>query len=93
MTHSTSDISETIRRMLDTASKICMQHFRSQVPFDIKQDDSPVTIADKAAEKALRDILAECFPKHAIYGEEQGHSKGEGGTWVIDPIDGTKSCL
>ena len=93
MTHSISDISGTIQRMLDTASHICMQHFRSQVPFDIKQDDSPVTIADKAAEKALRDILAERFPKHAIYGEELGHSKGDGGTWVIDPIDGTKSFL
>jgi myo-inositol-1(or 4)-monophosphatase len=79
--------------MLDTASKICLQHFRSQVPFDIKKDDSPVTIADKAAEKALRDILAERFPQHAIYGEEQGHTPGEAGTWVIDPIDGTKSFL
>jgi len=93
LTHSIVDISETVQCMLDTASKICMEHFRSQVSFDIKQDDSPVTIADKAAEKALRDILAERFPKHAIYGEEQGHSKGEGGTWVIDPIDGTKSFL
>ncbi|MFT5599600.1 MAG: inositol-phosphate phosphatase/L-galactose 1-phosphate phosphatase/histidinol-phosphatase [Urechidicola sp.] len=93
MTQNISDISETIQRMLDTASQICMQHFRSQVPFDIKQDNSPVTIADKAAEKALRDILGKRFPKHAIYGEEQGHSQGEGGTWVIDPIDGTKSFL
>jgi histidinol phosphatase-like enzyme (inositol monophosphatase family) len=93
VTHTLSDISEAIQCMLDSASKICMQHFRSQVPFDIKQDDSPVTIADKAAEQALRDILAERFPKHAIYGEEQGHSAGDGGTWVIDPIDGTKSFL
>jgi inositol-phosphate phosphatase/L-galactose 1-phosphate phosphatase/histidinol-phosphatase len=93
VTHTLSDISEAIQCMLDSASKICMRHFRSQVPFDIKQDDSPVTIADKAAEQALRDILAERFPKHAIYGEEQGHSAGDGGTWVIDPIDGTKSFL
>jgi inositol-phosphate phosphatase/L-galactose 1-phosphate phosphatase/histidinol-phosphatase len=93
LTHTISDISETVRCMLDSASQICIQHFRSQVPFDIKQDDSPVTIADKAAEKALRDILAARYPKHAIYGEEQGHSEGEGGTWVIDPIDGTKSFL
>jgi inositol-phosphate phosphatase/L-galactose 1-phosphate phosphatase/histidinol-phosphatase len=93
LTHSISDISETVQCMLDTASKICLQHFRSQVPFDIKKDDSPVTIADKAAEKALRDILAERFPQHAIYGEEQGHTPGEAGTWVIDPIDGTKSFL
>jgi inositol-phosphate phosphatase/L-galactose 1-phosphate phosphatase/histidinol-phosphatase len=93
VTHTLSDISEAIQCMLDSASKICMQHFRSQVPFDIKQDHSPVTIADKAAEQALRDILAERFPEHAIYGEEQGHSAGDGGTWVIDPIDGTKSFL
>lgn len=93
MTHTISDISDTIQHMLDTASKITMQHFRSPVEFDIKQDDSPVTIADRAAEQALRDILAKRFPQHAIYGEEQGHSAGDGGTWVIDPIDGTKSFL
>lgn len=93
MTHTISDISETIQHMLDTASRITMQHFRSPVAFDIKQDDSPVTIADKAAEQALRDILASRFSQHAIFGEEQGHSAGDGGTWVIDPIDGTKSFL
>ena len=93
MTQTISEISETINHMLDTASQITMQHFRSPVEFDIKQDDSPVTIADKAAEQALRDILASRFPQHAIFGEEQGHSAGDGGTWVIDPIDGTKSFL
>jgi inositol-phosphate phosphatase/L-galactose 1-phosphate phosphatase/histidinol-phosphatase len=86
-------IEQTVRDMLATAAKITLPHFRSPVAFDVKADDSPVTIADKAAEKALREILASRFPDHAIYGEEQGHSAGEGGTWVIDPIDGTKSFL
>mgnify|MGYP002632932421 CR=1 FL=1 len=86
-------ISATIHLALEASTRIAKQYFRSQVEFDIKSDDSPVTIADKAAEQAMRVILGEAFPEHAIYGEEQGHSDGEGGTWVIDPIDGTKSFL
>jgi len=70
-----------------------MQYFRKSVSFDIKPDDSPVTIADREIEQAIRILLGDRFPGHAIYGEEQGQSSGEGGTWVIDPIDGTKSFL
>ncbi|RLA13062.1 MAG: hypothetical protein DRQ59_06210, partial [Gammaproteobacteria bacterium] len=50
-------------------------------------------LADREIEQAIRDLLGDRFPCHAIYGEEQGQSSGEGGTWVIDPIDGTKSFL
>jgi inositol-phosphate phosphatase/L-galactose 1-phosphate phosphatase/histidinol-phosphatase len=86
-------IETTTRDALYTASQIALQYFRKPLPFDIKEDDSPVTIADREIEQAIRSMLSERFPAHAIYGEEQGHSNGEGGTWVIDPIDGTKSFL
>jgi histidinol phosphatase-like enzyme (inositol monophosphatase family) len=86
-------ISATTLDALEVASQLAMQYFRKPVPFDIKPDDSPVTIADREIEQAIRNLLGDRFPGHAIYGEEQGQSSGEGGTWVIDPIDGTKSFL
>lgn len=86
-------ISGATHDALNTASQIAMQYFRKSVSFDIKPDDSPVTIADREIEQAIRILLGDRFPGHAIYGEEQGQSSGEGGTWVIDPIDGTKSFL
>ena len=83
----------TIHDTLAVASRICRRYFRQPVPVDIKDDASPVTLADREAERAIRDLLAERFPDHGIYGEEQGHQPGSGGTWIIDPIDGTKSFL
>ena len=86
-------VKKTIHDALATASQIAQHYFRQPVLVDVKADDSPVTIADREIEQAIRNLLAERYPAHAIYGEEQGQSSGEGGTWVIDPIDGTKSFL
>jgi len=86
-------ITQFIRDTLATASRIALQYFRQPVSVEVKPDDSPVTIADREIEQAIRNRIAESFPRHAIYGEEQGQTSGEGGTWVIDPIDGTKSFL
>lgn len=61
---------------------------------DHKKDDSPVTIADKGAEEAMRALIHSAFPEHGVFGEEGGLElgKGEGAKyiWVLDPIDGTK---
>jgi inositol-phosphate phosphatase/L-galactose 1-phosphate phosphatase/histidinol-phosphatase len=86
-------VKQTILDSLTTASQIAQHYFRQPVSVDVKPDDSPVTIADREIEQAIRNLLAERYPAHAIYGEEQGQSSGKGGTWVIDPIDGTKSFL
>ena len=86
-------ISRFILDALDTASKIALQYFRQPVTVEVKADASPVTIADREIEQVIRSLITERFPGHAIYGEEQGQTSGEGGTWVIDPIDGTKSFL
>ena len=86
-------LKQVILDTLDTASKIALDYFRQPVSVDIKADNSPVTIADREIEQAIRRLLSEDFPGHAIYGEEQGQTSGIGGTWVIDPIDGTKSFL
>ncbi|WP_417523177.1 histidinol-phosphatase [Marinovum sp.] len=54
----------------------------------------PVTLADRAAEQAMRDVLARRRPEDGILGEEFGHSAGSSGlTWVLDPIDGTRGFI
>ncbi|WP_416384562.1 inositol monophosphatase family protein [Roseovarius sp. Pro17] len=59
-----------------------------------ESDFDPVTAADQAAERAMRDVLSTLRPHDAILGEEFGASPGTSGlTWVLDPIDGTRGFL
>ena len=59
---------------------------------ETKADDSPVTAADRGAEKLLRQLIGKRFPTHGIIGEEFGNENaGADFVWVLDPIDGTKS--
>jgi histidinol-phosphatase len=65
---------------------------RGMVAFDSKEDGSPITEADKAAERYLREQIGSAFPTDAIIGEEEDDRNGTSGrTWIIDPIDGTKT--
>ena len=93
MLNQSQTVTQFILDALDSASKIALQYFRQPVSVEVKADDSPVTIADREIEQIIRNLITERFPGHGIYGEEQGQTGGEGGTWVIDPIDGTKSFL
>ncbi|MEM7473906.1 MAG: inositol monophosphatase family protein [Planctomycetota bacterium] len=71
-----------------------LELFQSNVEVERKGDDSPVTIADKGAEKLIRSLLAKSFPDDAILGEEFGEQSGTTEyQWIIDPIDGTKSFI
>lgn len=71
------------------ASDVVLPYFRNCV-VEHKLDGSEVTIADRRAEEAIRDILSRECPSHAILGEEFGGELGaKGYSWVIDPIDGT----
>jgi histidinol phosphatase-like enzyme (inositol monophosphatase family) len=59
---------------------------------DLKDDQSPVTAADKGAEELMRDHIARKFPSHGVVGEEYGADRGDAEfVWLLDPIDGTKS--
>ncbi len=89
----TNEIMATLEAALLRAGDICRTYFRQPVSVDIKPDATPVSLADRETEAAIRELIGARFPDHAIYGEEQGHSVGAGGTWVIDPIDGTQSFL
>src|SRR5690348_14986205 len=75
----------------DVAGAVVRPFFRSSLSVDTKSDRSPVTVADRSAEKAMRAVLAERFPDHGVLGEEFGLDRPEAKLrWVLDPIDGTR---
>lgn len=79
-------------RMADVSAEIIKQYFRTPFTVETKRDLSPVTIADRSVEQALRAIIEAERPDDGILGEEFGEKPSKSGlTWVIDPIDGTKS--
>jgi histidinol phosphatase-like enzyme (inositol monophosphatase family) len=82
------------RTVADAARLPSLQYFRAGPELLIKADGSPVTIADRETERVIRDLLSESYPHHALMGEEYGWTRSEQPyTWVVDPIDGTKSYL
>jgi myo-inositol-1(or 4)-monophosphatase len=72
----------------DLARAEILPRFRA-VAVETKSDGSPVTEADRAAERAIRARLRAAFPDFGILGEEFGEEGGDGPRWIIDPIDGT----
>lgn len=78
----------------DVAGAVVRPFFRSGLGVADKSDRSPVTIADRSAEQAMRAVLAERFPEHGILGEEFGLDRPEAKLrWVLDPIDGTRAFI
>ena len=77
---------------IDLAGEISLRYFRGLESVETKPDNTPVTVADREIEQMLRDLIAERFPDHGICGEEYSTIQSNSPwTWVIDPIDGTKS--
>ena len=80
--------------LADAARPIAARYFRTPVQIDDKSDASPVTIADREAETAMRDILTKNVPAHGVFGEEHGAVRTDAEyVWVLDPIDGTKAFI
>lgn len=78
----------------DVAGAVIRPLFRSALLVEAKGDASPVTEADKAAERSIRALLAERFPQHGVIGEEYGADRPEAEyVWVVDPIDGTRAFV
>ncbi|NOW44853.1 histidinol phosphatase-like enzyme (inositol monophosphatase family) [Novosphingobium sp. SG751A] len=85
---------ELAQRLADAAGAAIRPYFRSGVASERKEDASPVTLADQAAEEAMRAILRVERPDDTIIGEEYGITAGTSGrSWVLDPIDGTAGFL
>lgn len=75
------------------AGRGTLAHFQAGTAVEIKADATPVTVADKAAERGIREAIARTFPHDEILGEEEGGDSRVADRWVIDPIDGTKSFV
>ncbi len=80
--------------LADAAGAVVARYFRTRFAVDAKADATPVTIADRDAERAMRALLAARAPAHGIVGEEEGRENADAEyVWVLDPIDGTKSFI
>ncbi len=90
-------LSEKIQPFMQTLAKktepVIVSHFANpDLKIEFKADETPVTHADRVAEKVMRDHIRKHFPKHGIIGEEYGEENPDAEfVWVLDPIDGTKS--
>lgn len=82
------------KELAAASGEIIRRYYRTPYAIDTKQDESPVTIADREAELAMRALIEARFPEHGILGEEFGLHKPEAPwRWVLDPIDGTKNFI
>ena len=76
------------------ADRITLGYYQTAMPVELKADHSPVTVADRQAEALLRELIGHYWPDHGIVGEELGRRPGaSGATWILDPIDGTRSFV
>jgi histidinol-phosphatase len=84
---------DVARAAADAATAVIRRYYRAGFAVEIKPDQTPVTIADREAEAAIKQVLRGAFPGHAFYGEEEGREGDSEFLWLIDPIDGTKSFV
>lgn len=82
------------REAAEAAGEIIAHHAGKGVAEERKSDDSPVTVADREAEQAIREIISAACPGHGFVGEEFGGSdEASEYLWLVDPLDGTKSFV
>lgn len=88
------DLLAFAERLADRSGEVIRKYFRQPFDIDSKDDDSPVTIADREAEASLRALIAATYPDHGIIGEEFGRERADAEyCWILDPIDGTGSFV
>ena len=76
------------------AGKLTLRYFQTDITPERKADDTPVTIADREAERLMRTLIEASYPDHSILGEEEGETRpGAPYKCILDPIDGTKSFV
>lgn len=80
-------------RLADAADAVTLAGFGGAFTVSTKSDDTPVTEIDRAAERAVRDLIAAHRPSDAVHGEEHADTGDSGRRWIIDPIDGTKNFI
>ena len=90
------DFSSFVDQLATVSGDTILPFFRTALTVENKltRGFDPVTVADRAAEDAMRTLIRENFPEHGILGEERGSERtGAEYVWVLDPIDGTKSFI
>ena len=94
LTHEMDRLIAAANAAADVAGTVIRPFFRAGVLADLKTDRSPVTIADRTAEQAMRAVLTEWFPDHGVLGEEFGLDRPAATLrWVLDPVDGTRAFI
>jgi len=82
------------QRAVLRAGRLILSHFDADITVDMKEDRSPVTIADRRAEEQIREMIERELPGHGCVGEEHGQlDPGADYVWIVDPIDGTDSFI
>ena len=77
----------------EAAARVIRELYAKNVAVQLKADKSPVTEADRRAERAIREVLLEHTPDYGFYGEETGRFGSSQTLWLVDPIDGTKAFV
>lgn len=94
MTLSTAALIPFAKQLADASAEVIRHWFRAGYEVELKEDQSPVTIADRSAEARMRSMIQREFPHHGIQGEEYGCLNPDAEyQWVLDPIDGTKAFV
>ncbi|MGQ0647418.1 MAG: inositol monophosphatase family protein [Gemmatimonadaceae bacterium] len=93
MTASNSQLLAGVTEAARAAGRVALSYYRQNVRVETKRDGSPVTVADREAERAARDWIARHFPGDQLLGEELGYTPGANRRWFIDPIDGTRTFV
>jgi histidinol-phosphatase len=76
------------------AGRLTLGYYRTEAARpEFKEDETPVTVADREAEKLIRARISARYPGHAILGEEFGGDDGGDHRWIVDPIDGTRAFV
>jgi histidinol phosphatase-like enzyme (inositol monophosphatase family) len=93
----TPEVQDLLQFALDAAwqaGRVTLGYFQTGIKAERKADNTPLTIADQLAEQKIRELITARFPEHGMIGEEYGRTASNSPyTWVIDPIDGTKSFV
>ncbi len=88
------EVKDAALSFMKPAKTEVLKWYRGQFSVDLKEDQSPVTIADRKAEEILRKKISQHFPEHGIIGEEFGSNNSDAEwVWTIDPVDGTRSFV
>ncbi len=94
MQENLSELLEVARKVARKGGEQTLEYFQKSIKVEHKDDESPVTIADRMAEEVMRTEIADHFPDHGVLGEELGQSNEEHNVqWILDPIDGTISFI